>query len=722
MPRFSGVTVWAAFASWNAFAQPPIPVIQVETFPPAVSTQGPIPQYPAGAFAPAYLGNGLIGIRPNPNPLIQAKTVAAGFVYSHPSGGFETFSPAPYPLGLDIRLGDSSLLRDADRVKVLAQSLDMKNGELTTSIEFTADKDIVLDLEVVQFLSRSVPSILCQEVRIAASADTTVELRPQIMLAAIPGRSSVVAVPRALVDQAVAVESDRGSKVGAALFIPAQDGLTRQQPGIFELALHRREARQFRIIAAIVTSAYDRAPDLEAIRLASWGGMLGFDELRRQNRRAWDELWQSRVKVSGDDAAQRALDAAFFYLHSSAHASAITGVPPFGLSQWSDYFGHVFWDMDHWIMPAVLPGDPEAARAMVDFRFRGLESAKKRAALFGYRGAMFPWEAGQDGSDVTPAQASTGWAEQHNIPEVALAAWEYYAATGDAVFLRNEGWPLVREIADWIASRGVFTARGFEILHVMGHNENGNGVDDDSHLNLLCKMALDAAVRSSRILDITAPPAWDKAAKAMYIPVDEHNGVILPFSPETLMRRFEGRIDRDQAVANAPVAGGYTINSTQLLFFHDPSVAPELYRRTWEYEESLRPKRPPEPSVPASVRAPGFTTPPLAAISAFFGDRQKALDLFHLAMTEYAVQPYWISKEYRAYRDGNYLMNQASLLLAAIYGFTGLRISDGDWRKYPASLPSTWTRIEMDRLWIRGKAYRLVAEHGKLPSLMPVSN
>ena len=43
---------------------------------------------------------------------------------------------------------------------------------------------------------------------------------------------------------------------------------------MYALSLKRREARQFQIIAAVVTSAYDRAPDLQAIRVASWGGML----------------------------------------------------------------------------------------------------------------------------------------------------------------------------------------------------------------------------------------------------------------------------------------------------------------------------------------------------------------------------------------------------------------------------------------------------------------
>jgi len=78
-----------------------------------------------------------------------------------------------------------------------------------------------------------------------------------------------------------------------------------------------------------------------------------------------------------------------------------------------------------------------------------------------------------------------------------------------------------------------------------------------------------------------------------------------------------------------------------------------------------------------------------------------------------------ISKEYRPYNDGNYLMNQASLLMAAMYGFTGLRISEGDWRKYPATLPAGWTRIEIDRVWIGGKQFRMAAEQGKLASPIP---
>src|ERR1700761_6901368 len=54
-----------------------------------------IPELRPGHFARAYLGNGLLGIRPNPNPLSQSATFAAGFTFTSPSGGFEMSSPSP---------------------------------------------------------------------------------------------------------------------------------------------------------------------------------------------------------------------------------------------------------------------------------------------------------------------------------------------------------------------------------------------------------------------------------------------------------------------------------------------------------------------------------------------------------------------------------------------------------------------------------------------------
>ncbi len=681
-----------------------------------------IPWVPRDHFARAYLGDGLLGIRPNPNPLSQSETVAAGYVFSSPTGGFEMAAPAPYPLGADIRMGGASLLSDTAGVKIERQTLDMEHAELVTEMTFGSNGGLHLGLRVTQFVVRTVPSLVCEEIEITPSQDGTVEIVPQIQREGTPGTVYREEVPGGKKEASLVLgmESDRHSRLGEAVVVVPSDNLSREAGGVFQLTLRQGSTTTFRTIAAIVTSAYDPQPDLEAIRVASWGAMLGWDELRAQNRAAWKELWRGRIVVDGDPPAQRALDAAFFYLHSSAHKDLLTGVPPFGMSQWSDYAGHIFWDMDSWDLPAVVATDPGAARAMVLYRAQGLPAAERKAASFGMEGATYPWEAGVDGSDQTPSEAETGWAEQHIVPDVAVGAWEYYEATGDKQTLRQAVWPILREVAEWVSQRGTFTARGYEIRHIMGHNEWVADISNDSMVNLMCRMALRDAIAAAGALGETPPVEWSKIEKAIYVPEDPVHKVIEPFSPDGPLLYFNEPKNRFEEVDLREHPEAYTLNNTQVLVFHDPPIAPALYRNTWVYEELLRAKREPSPSVPGSLRSPGFSIPPLAACAAMFGERKEAADLFRLAATEYVTGPFDIPREYRPYTDGAYITNNASLLLAAMYGFTGMRIAEGDWRKYPVSLPLGWKRIEIERIWIKGKPWHVIAEQGKPLILVPV--
>ena len=683
-----------------------------------------IPLYAHGHFARAYLGDGFLGIRPNPDPLSQSETVAAGYIISHATGGFEMLGPVPYPLGVQIRVGDSVLHGASKALTIHRQTLDLEHAEFVTEMSFDAGNGLLLALKVTQFAVRTVPSLLCEEIEVTSNADATVEIVPQIGHEGLPGRMYRDQVPGGKKTAALVlgVESDRGSRVGEAVVIAPTQGLVKASGGSFSLRLHAGKADRFRSIASIITSAYDEQPDLEAIRASSWGEMLGWDELRAQNQAAWEELWKGRVVVEGDPVAQKALDSAFFYLHCSINPHSLTGVAPFGMSQWSDYSGHIFWDMDSWDLPAVLPTDPDSARAMVLFRARGLEAAKRKAASFGMHGAMYPWEAGLDGSEQTPSEADTGWAEQHIVLDVAVGAWEYYEATADRESLRTAVWPILREVAEWIAHRGTFTARGYEIHHVMGHNEWVEDVSNDSMVNLLCRMALRDAIAAASAVGETPPTDWSRIEKALYVPEDADRKVIQPFSIDGPLSYFDEATNRYVKLSVSDHPEAYTLNNTQILIFHDPPIPSALYRSTWQYEETLREKRQPSPSVPGSVRSPGFSIPPLAACAAMFGDKKKAANLFRLAATEYVVGPFDIPKEYRPYKDGAYVTNNASLLLSAIYGFTGMRISGGDWRKYPVSLPEGWKRIEIERIWIKGQPWHLMAEDGKPLSLTLIAN
>src|SRR5258708_14572957 len=56
------------------------------------------------AFDPASLINGLIGIRPGPNPLAKPPTLVSGSVFAHIPYRMQSVSPAPDPLATDITI------------------------------------------------------------------------------------------------------------------------------------------------------------------------------------------------------------------------------------------------------------------------------------------------------------------------------------------------------------------------------------------------------------------------------------------------------------------------------------------------------------------------------------------------------------------------------------------------------------------------------------------
>jgi len=100
-----------------------------------------------------------------------------------------------------------------------------------------------------------------------------------------------------------------------------------------------------------------------------------------EHEAAWTSRWQcSEVKVDGDAFAQKALRFAIYHLNSAANpddehvsigARALTG---------DDYRGHVFWDTEIFLLPFYILSWPEAARALLMYRFHTLDAARTKAA------------------------------------------------------------------------------------------------------------------------------------------------------------------------------------------------------------------------------------------------------------------------------------------------------------------------------------------------------
>ncbi len=134
------------------------------------------------------------------------------------------------------------------------------------------------------------------------------------------------------------------------------------------------------------------AAALERSRKLGWRAILDAHEA------AWNARWTaSDVVIEGDEAIQKALRFAVYHLTSAANPEdEHVSIGARGLTG-DAYFGHVFWDTEIYLLPFYIAVWPEAARALLMYRFHTLPAARAKAARAGYKGALYAWESGRYG-------------------------------------------------------------------------------------------------------------------------------------------------------------------------------------------------------------------------------------------------------------------------------------------------------------------------------------
>lgn len=248
----------------------------------------------------------------------------------------------------------------------------------------------------------------------------------------------------------------------------------------------------------------DPAP--EAADALSRGRSVGWRAILAAHEAAWQDRWAAGgIELDGDDDLQRALNFAVFHLTGAANpddervsvgARALTG---------DAYFGHVFWDTEVYLLPFYTAVWPEAARAMLMYRYHTLPGARAKATGIGCKGALYAWESADTGMETTPdhvvgpdgklIEVLTGKMEQHIASDVAYAVWCYWRATGDDDFFLSAGAEIILETARFWASRAVPEADGRRhIRHVIGPDEYHEDVDDSAFTNVMARWNIERAL------------------------------------------------------------------------------------------------------------------------------------------------------------------------------------------------------------------------------------
>ncbi len=137
----------------------------------------PISPPPAtGALAedlPAYVSNGVIGLRVRDVPLDPGMAIVSGFVGEHHERHVEAAVAAPYPLGGDIALDGVWASEVMGGFEPVDQSYDFETAELTTRFRVRLPAGRA-EVEVVTFASRSHSTVVtvAQARRSASLSDT----------------------------------------------------------------------------------------------------------------------------------------------------------------------------------------------------------------------------------------------------------------------------------------------------------------------------------------------------------------------------------------------------------------------------------------------------------------------------------------------------------------------------------------------------------------------
>ncbi len=661
---------------------------------------------------PAYLSNGVVGLRVREIPFRPGIATVSGLEGEHPIARVACVPAAPYPLAGDVKLDEVWMSSQWHHVRRTEQRYDFETGELHSHLEYAYD-GLEAVVDVLTFCSRSEPSLVAQEVTVTVNRACDVAIAAGIDPTEVPGRwrersTSIPGTDTDDVDGVMLWETlDALGTCGAAYWTDclAAGGVERsrreqvQAPLTTTYSLRARKGRRIvvRQVTSLVPSANHQQPHRHATRLAALGRRDGFEALRTRNAQAWQELWKGRVVLAGADRRWQALaDAAFFYLHASTHPGSLS-THPFGLAQWYGYhyyYGHVMWDVESFLLPPLLLTNPDAALAMLDYRSRCVEAARENARLTGRRGVQFPWESSPSrGEEATPGLAPAAAYEMHVTADVAKAFADYAHATGDGVFLRQRAWPVLAGVAEWLTSRATRTERGWEMHGAMGIAEREEPADNPAFVNMSAAVALREAIRCAERIGCPPPDTWRSMADGIVLPVDS-SGVILDHDGYT--RR------EPKASTPAALAGIFPLGY---------AVPPEVEQATLRFYLDMADDYAGSPMLSAL----------LGAWAAMLPDCGLSARLFEEGFAKFASGRFNVVHEYRSDKfpdepvSGPFLANLGGFLIACMYGLTGIRLgaqAPSDWTERPVVMPDLWDGIDIERVWVRGRAASVHAKHG----------
>ncbi|MCA8833413.1 glycoside hydrolase family 65 protein [Hymenobacter pini] len=633
------------------------------------------------------VANGMLGVVSAPEPFQVKSVVLAGAYDQYGRGRVSNFLNSFNLLNMYLEVDGRRLSgRDATNFR---QELDMRRASLTTSFDYQ-DKATI---RYTYYALRHLPFTVLMDVSITAKKDVQL------------GAASVLETPDALRDaQNYYNEIDRPHVALSLLTSSAKSPTGKmqlcasntflfeephgQEPRVihemwdnnmhlikFSKPLKAGQTYSYAVAGSSITSAHHADPLNEAERLTIFARLEGKQRLLDFHAKAWEELWKSDIQIQGDAQAQQDVRSMLYHLYSFSRAGTDYSPSPMGLSGLG-YNGHVFWDTDLWMFPALLVLHPDIAKSLIEYRFRRLEPARRNAFAHGYQGAMYPWESADTGVEETPVWALSGPFEHHISADVALAAWQYYCVTQDRDWLREKGYPILSATADFWASRVERNGPGhYDIKNVVASDEWAENVDNDAFTNAAAQVNLRNAAAAARLLGLRANPDWLHVAQN--IPI-----LKMPDGTTQEHATYKGEGIKQ---------GDVNLLAYPLNVITDPAQI----KKDLAYYET----RVPNEGTPAMTQAI------FALLYARLGNADKARLWFKDAYEPNLLPPFRVIAETKGGTNPYFATGAGGVLQAVLIGFGGLNITPGGITQSKTTLPTGWQSVKITGVGPQRKTY-----------------
>ena len=419
---------------------------------------------------------------------------------------------------------------------------------------------------------------------------------------------------------------------------------------------------RFALVGAVCSSRHFAVPSNEASRMVITVGCTGIDGPLAGHKAEWARLWESDIQIEGDIESQTDVRSCLYHLYSFVGEDNRESPSPMGLSS-NGYNRHVFWDTEIWMYPPLLILNQQMAKSCVDYRFDRLDRARQRARMFGYRGVMFPWESDDSGEEACPLGALTGALEHHITADVAIACWNYYCVTGDKEWLRDSGYPLISEVAEFVCSRMVRNDDGsYSFRNVVGADEYASNVDDNAYTNGTAQVALRYAIKAAKVVGEKPRAEW----------VEVEKNVKYHYFPDGVMREYDGydgqRIKQGDVILLAYPLGLMTDEA-------------EIRKNLEYYDKVMDPYG---PAMGSSI---------LSVLYSQLGDKDEAFRLWQRSYIPHKCAPFGVLSEGAGGHNPYFSTGAGGMLQAVLCGFGGLRITEKGIVQQKPCLPSGWTSL-----------------------------